>query len=293
MDHVVDPLRSVLVAQVRKAEASHCMDTASGLLRGRHFQGPKATVYLGDVGQAFLTHLPHPETPMFTEPPGYNEQRWTLTTQSGDLRVEIASVPYWGWGLVTSGYLNIVTLEGPLQERSRLVFDVVSSLGQPPWEMAHSRAADRFMSRRAETNAKRNEAEWRALRSDAKTTLSEHIQRFALRGEQKTALAKDDEAVQGWVDAVNDDLHMARQALAEDNAPGVERALARIEASLIHLEASGESALHEPADRFTVEGLVVDETHTLLLTDASTVAMLTSEEEVPFVDLTAGAVEEE
>jgi len=294
MDRIVDPLRSVLVAQVRKADASHCMDTTTGLLRGKHFQGPKSTVYLGDVAQAVLAHLLLPETPRFTEPPGYNEQRWTLETQSGELRVEIESKPYWGFGLVTSGYLNLIMLEGPLEDRSRLVLDVVSSLGQPPWEMAHPRRAERYMMQRDGVTLKANETAWAALRNNAKTSLSERIQAYVQRRDETVAAIQDDENSSGWVNAVEEDLHMAKQALAEDNAPGVERALARIEASLIHLDRTGDRpVVSAPAERFALDGPVSDLGGAFKPSDTQAAALLAPEDEVPFIDLAAKADEKE
>ena len=103
VDEVVNATHSVLMAQVRHADASHKIDTAHQLLRGKHYSGPSRVVYLGDVAKAILAQLAHPDTPVFTQAPGYNEQRWTLVTNSGDLRAEIQSLPYWGWGLVTLG----------------------------------------------------------------------------------------------------------------------------------------------------------------------------------------------
>ena len=294
MDSIVDPLRSVLVAQVRKAEASHCMDTTTGLLRGRHFQGPKSTVYLGDVAQAVLAHLTLPETPRFTEPPGYNEQRWTLETQSGELSVQIESKPYWGLGLITSGYLNVIALEGPLEDRSRIVLDVMSSLGQPPWEMAHPRGAERFMMRRDGMNLKANETAWTALRNNAKTSLSERIQAYVQRRDETVSAIQDDEATVGWLNAIEEDIHMAKQALSEDNAPGVERALARVEASLIHLNQKGEHPVASaPAERFAVTGPVSELGGSSKPSDTPAASLLAPDDDVPFLDLAANADEEE
>ena len=94
MDEVISPTHSVLLAQVRQADASHKIDTEHGLLRGKHYTGPARVVYLGDVAKAVLAQLTNPDTPVFTQAPGYNEQRWTLVVNSGDLRVEIQSLPY-------------------------------------------------------------------------------------------------------------------------------------------------------------------------------------------------------
>ena len=101
-------------------------------------------VYLGDVAQACLAQLTNAETPVFEEHPGYNEQRWSLSTTSGDVRSHRFTAV--SWGLLTSGYLNIITLEGPLSDRARLVLDTVSALGHPPWEMVHQRTAERWLS---------------------------------------------------------------------------------------------------------------------------------------------------
>ena len=197
MDSVLDPEVSTLVAQVRKAEASHKMD-ASNYLRSRHFQGPSNVVYLGDVGQAVLSQLSQPETPSFSEAPGYNEQRWTLETTSGELSVSIRSRPYWAWGLLTSGYLNIITLRGPLEARSRLVLDVVSSLGQPPWEFAHARQAGKYLAKNTvEASTKSNEHTWKALLATGRDRLAEQIERMVRQREERPI----DESDEGWNEA--------------------------------------------------------------------------------------------
>ena len=65
MDEVLDASASILVAQVRQADASHKIDTTHQLLRGKHFTGPNRVVYLGDVSKALLAQLSHAETPVF------------------------------------------------------------------------------------------------------------------------------------------------------------------------------------------------------------------------------------
>ena len=54
VDEVVNATHSVLVAQVRHADASHKIDTAHQLLRGVHYSGPSRVVYLGDIAKAIL-----------------------------------------------------------------------------------------------------------------------------------------------------------------------------------------------------------------------------------------------
>ena len=294
MDDVLDATTSVLIAQVRQADASHKIDTTHQLLRGRHFNGPSKVVYLGDVSKALLSQLPHPETPVFTEPPGYNEQRWTLTTTSGDLTVSIASRPYWAWGLLTSGYLNVLTLRGPVSERARLVLDLTSSLGQSPWEMAHQRPAQRWLQRHLQgRNLKNNEREWRALFEAGRTALNEAIEAMKLTCNTVLEAKGEDIDHATWQGLLDEDIHMAQRALAEDNAPAVERALARVEASLIQLKNEApEDIVMAP------EAEVSDGSDVMNLSTPTTLALANvltneTEDDVPFVDLTTNSSSEE
>lgn len=289
MDEVLDARVSVLVAQVRKAKASHKMDTTNRLLRSRHFQGPSTTVYLGDVAQAVLAHLAHPETPFFSAPPGYNEQRWVLETTSSELEVRIESYPYWGAGLLTSGYLNVITLTGPLQSRARLVLDVASSLGQSPWELAHVRRAQRYLDRHHPgLSLKENEQLWNDLRAVARDHLSETIQRILLRKQEIEARLEDAEHHKPWLDAIAEDTDMAWKAQAEDNAPGVERALARIEAALIHLDPALDSpTIEAPSERFSSGTSLAEWPQGPTGQSTKELSVLLDEEDIPFVDLTA------
>ena len=288
VDEVVNATHSVLMAQVRHADASHKIDTAHQLLRGKHYSGPSRVVYLGDVAKAILAQLAHPDTPVFTQAPGYNEQRWTLVTNSGDLRVEIQSLPYWGWGLVTSGYLNVIRLGGPLAERARLVLDTCSALGQSPWEMAHLRGAERWAGRHLKTNLKENERHWRALFETGKNDLNEFIE--SMRTRAMEAWSETIDEADEWRAIIDDDLHMARQALAEDNAPGVERAIARLEATLIQMVANPDADyIPAPSTRFSDGGDIVGKNDERAGEMLEMKASLFAEEEVPFVDLTNDA----
>ena len=286
MDEVLDASASILVAQVRQADASHKIDTTHQLLRGKHFNGPNRVVYLGDVSKALLAQLSQAETPVFDEAPGYNEQRWKLKTTSSSLKIKIHSTAYWGWGLLTSGYLNVITLEGPLNERARLVLDMTSSLGQSPWEMAHPNSAEKWLKRHDPAlSLKHNEQIWKALQQAARSNLNEAIERMKEHSETVWSESIDD--ADEWRTIIDDDLHMARQALAEDNAPGVERALARMEASLIQIKSDPEanyieaptSVLSDGSDR--ISDATMKPIKTIELTQT-----LSAEDDVPFVDLT-------
>ena len=177
MNDILDPTECVLIAQVRKADASHCVETSTQLLRSKHFPGKSEVVYLGDMTTALLAHLTHPETPAFSQPPKYNEQRWILETRSSDLEVRIESAPYWAWGLLTSGYLNIIHLRGPLEVRARLILDTVSSLGQPPWEFAHPKQATKHLHKHVNgLSLKENEQTWKAILEAARSSLASRIE---------------------------------------------------------------------------------------------------------------------
>ena len=293
MDQVLDAHRSVLIGQVRQADASHKFDTVHNLLRGKRFTGPSRVVYLGDVAQACLAQLTNAETPVFEEHPGYNEQRWSLRTTSGDLNVHIASHPYWAWGLMTSGYLNIITLEGPLAERARLVLDTASALGQPPWEMAHQRTAERwFKLKLPALNLKNNEQTWRALLQSGRDRLNEAIEAMQLRCDDAISALENDKL--GWADALRDDLHMARRALSEDNAPGVERALARVEAHLIQMSTDPESGFIPAPEAVHSDGSDVFWTEMRGLGDrVDRTLALEEKETVPFVDLSGSSTNQE
>ena len=284
MENIIDATKSVLVAQVRRAEASHKIDTVHNLLRGKHFTGPSSVVYLGDLAGALLAQLPHPETPVFSESPGFNEQRWTLETTSGDLSVNIVSRPYWAWGLLSSGYLNVITLEGPLEERARLVLDTISALGQPPWEFAHQTSASRWMRRKAsEINLKTNEQNWQNLYHAAREALLEAIENMKEKADGTLSTTTDSQPA--WMAAVEDDLYMARQALAEDNAPGVERALARLEATLIGMNGAAQEGHVQAPEVVMSDGS--DVMDIVLVTSGGRTSLpdVYAEEDVPFVDL--------
>ncbi len=292
MENIIDATKSVLVAQVRRAEASHKIDTVHNLLRGKHFTGPSSVVYLGDLAGALLAQLPHPETPVFSESPGFNEQRWTLETTSGDLSVNIVSRPYWAWGLLSSGYLNVITLEGPLEERARLVLDTISALGQPPWEFAHQTSATRWMRRMtSDINLKKNEQNWQNLYQAAREALLEAIENMKEKADGTLSTTTDSQ--QAWMAAVEDDLYMARQALAEDNAPGVERALARLEATLIGMNGAAQEGHVQAPEVVMSDGS--DVMDIVLVTSGGRTSLpdVYAEEDVPFVDLSNGSTSNE
>ena len=100
-----------------------------------------------------------------------------------------------------------------MSERARIVFDLVASLPHKPWEFSRR---GKFSSKFSNTDA--NQECWIAHIERARDDLGELI--------EATLLEKGD----------CEDIEIARNALADDNAPAVLRALARIEAESIDVE---------------------------------------------------------
>ena len=79
-NYATDRCTVVVYAQVGKANAGHRVQNETRLLRPKSFNLPSKVVYLGDVATHILAHLEHPETPLFTQPPKFNEQKWAFET---------------------------------------------------------------------------------------------------------------------------------------------------------------------------------------------------------------------
>ena len=255
---------SVLFAQVKKATSEHKIEPESNLLRSKHFHMGKP-VYLGDVAIRLLSQLSQPDTPFFVQPPSFNEQVWRFTCKSSSLTISVESVSHWGLGLFNSGYLNRIEVTGPLQERSKVVFDLVATLSHNPWEFSHRRSARRVMKKES-ISLEENEKSWRYLIQVASSDMEEQISIMAERAsmvEKRMALNKD---VKNWdQQSANDslqsalhDLDASRAAHADDNSPAVGRALARVEASLISADPATQlETSDEMQDGFQVDGQIL------------------------------------
>ena len=257
----LNPEHSILHAQVRKAKARHCVDDAGSFLRPSTFKGPSSKVYLGDVAETLLRCSTGAETPTFSHPPGFDEQRWIMEYTAGSLHVSIQSIPYWGFGLLTSGYRNEVVIRGPVEERARLVHDWIAALQHNPWEFAHRGSAKKALQV-ASSSLKANEDNWRSHQARARSLLNEaiaslehHIDRMEKKGGVETDM----------IELARLEIDLAQQALADDNTPAVERALSR-----------GEAVLLIPIDD------AEEEAHG---------SVLPIEDDIPFVDLSDDASE--
>ena len=234
-----DPATSVLHAQVRRAGPNHGHDE-EGNIRPKAHPANISTVYLGDIASTLLKVIPGLETPKMEKRPGFNEQSWKFSANSGDLRLTIESKSYWGFGLITKCYFNTITLDGPLETRSRIIFDLAAALPHNPWEFSMNGSFVRKIG-----SIRENEEAWKSHLLRAREDLSELIE--AVKD------AKGD----------SNEIEIARNALADDNAPGVMRALARLEADSIDVDV-------EDVDP---DGAILDFSDEIPLVD------LTSEEE--------------
>ena len=299
---------SILVCQVRSAKADHKMDETNFLLRSKNFPSPSKVVYLGNVTSSLISLLENPETPTFTTPPSYNEQKWTLETTSGQLKIIITSESYWGFGLFNSGYLNIITLEGPINLRSRIIYDLTSTLPYKPWEFKHLSSARKWVRRNyPELDEKKNQNNWLELIDYSNQRFKEIIQVMKEATEKVAQKVKVTESTEYWskekasvsLAAAGFDLELAKGALADNNAPAVERAIARIEASLI--EANPETGVHDNEQREDLEKqrIIISEitvgTKSTVEVDVDSInqiASVSTKEEIPFVDLTIDSEQE-
>lgn len=299
---------SILVCQVRSAKSEHKMDETNFLLRTKNFPSPSKVVYLGNVTSTLISLLENPETPIFTVPPSYNEQKWTLETTSGQLKVTISSDSYWGFGLFNSGYLNIITLEGPIHLRSRVVYDLTSTLPYKPWEFKHLSSAHKWIKRNLpELDEKKNQHTWSELIDYSNQRFNEIIQVMKSALEKVSRKVKLTDSNEFWnkekarvsLAAVEFDLELARGALADNNAPAVERAIARIEASLI--EADPETGVHDneynddlQKDSIVISEITIEEKVPVTkdLDSINQIDSVTQNEDIPLIDLTIGSEQE-
>ncbi len=278
----------VLIGQVTKAKSNHRVEKSTRLLRNDKFLGNSEIVYLGNIASAIIATLESPDTPEFLELPGYNEQKWQLKTVSGPLTVTITSDSYWGLGLLTSGYLNVIELNGPTSVVARLVFDLVSSTSWQPWRFKHDRSARKYLAKSyPKVTVKSNEKTWLNLIEVCRDATNELIivMEQAIQNVEKKIRAIDE--LEGWskskaevsIASAKYDLNIAREALQDQNIPSVERAVARIEAVLI--EANPDNAMNEENS-----GLVIDKNLESIRFDEDLVIKQEDDESIPLVDLT-------
>ena len=241
----VDATRSHLWCQVKRGKPEMKIDSDNRL---RHMNWPDSasTVFLGDISDALLRCFGAHEPPIFTQPPGFDQQKWTMVVKDSTMRVEVKSRSYWGFGLFDSCFLNELIIDGPLERRARFIFDLVASLGRNPWEPFVG-----IMWRRAtKASGGQHLDAWKGLVKYAHEQMDEEAHKYVqLVGELESKFDEFSEnefknwdlsAAKDSVDEAKKQIEIARNALHDKNAAGFERALARAEAALIEADPTTE-----------------------------------------------------
>ncbi len=268
------PEHSLLWAQVSKASPDHGHDPDGDVLRSASHPSCVRKVMIGNVAEALIGVFGAHQAPTLTAPPKFDEQQWVLEIMDSELRVEIHSKPYWGWGLFTKCFLNQIILVGPPERRQRLIYDLVAALGQPPWESVWK---GRF-AKSTGVSWQQHKAAWDAHTIPAGEALGELIEqsrnyltearkrlRYLDRGKHSEF---DFAAAEAGLNNAEEDIIIAEQALLDRNSLAAERALDRVELALIGANPAtswDEKAFSEPdlapslEQAILAEDLFVDE----------------------------------
>ena len=227
-----DPNNSLLFAQVISGEPKMIID-GEGFLRSVNWHDKKNNVYLGDVANVSLRSLGPHDPPKFIKKPDFDEQRWVLTSSAGELKIKITSDVYWGFGLFSKCFFNIIELTGPLSLRARCVHDIMASLGRNPWE------ASRVKKFEKETNATISQHGkcWEELAKYARDEMEEEIK---IVEEEVKSLVGTEKGIERILEIAKYAIEDARAALLDRNAPAVERALGRAITALIEAKPNTE-----------------------------------------------------
>ncbi len=228
----VDPWRSVLYAQVASSDPRMAFDE-EGLMHQFGTKGSFGKVYLGDVARAALRSLGTHDTPTFTQMPRVDEQNWELVCETDEVRMRISSSHYWGFGLFAKCFLNKIVMEGSLPTRARCAMDIVASLGRNPWEPFRVRAFERATSGLMTVHT----SSWDGLISLARESMSDNITRLQ---DSVHGMRGVDEAGDILLDSADEALDRAREALADKNAPAVDRALSRATSAIVRADPNSE-----------------------------------------------------
>ena len=268
------PEHSLLWAQVRKASPDHGHDPDGDVLRSARHPACVGKVMIGNVTEALIGVFGAHQVPTLTAPPKFDEQQWVLEVRDSELRAEIHSKPYWGWGLFTKCFLNQIILVGPPERRQRLIYDLVAALGQPPWESVWK---GKF-AKSTGVSWQQHKSAWDAHTVPAAEALSESIEQsrnhLAKSRKRLRHLDRDKHfdfdftTAEVGLNNADEDIIIAEQALLDRNSLAVERALDRVELALIGADPAtswDEKAFSEPnlapslEQAIQAEGLYIDE----------------------------------
>ena len=299
-ESLLDGLESQLFAQVHSGDPEMKIDQEARL-RHANFPGAEGSLFLGDVTDALLRCFGAHEPPRVTELPGFDQQRWILVVTDPEVSITIESRSYWGMGLLSTCFLNSIKIVGPLNRRARIVFDLAAALGRNPWE---AKWKNRFAKNTGVASTDEKE-KWEALIEFGRDDLSNSIDSIRSKAEslEQELPSLADDAPDGWdgdlaleeIGAAYAECEVAKDALHDRSATGVERALARAEAHIIEADPRTEvAAQFEGGD--VLEEMAAIEADDLDLTDqvlefeeipeeAIRTQTALSEDEIPFIDL--------
>ena len=299
-ESLLDGLESQLFAQVHSGDPEMKIDQEARL-RHANFPGAEGSLFLGDVTDALLRCFGAHEPPRVTELPGFDQQRWILVVSDPEVSITIESRSYWGMGLLSTCFLNSIKIVGPLNRRARIVFDLAAALGRNPWE---AKWKNRFAKNTGVASTEEKE-KWEALIEFGRDDLSNTIDSIRSKAEslEQELPSLADDAPDGWdgdlaleeIGAAYAECEVAKDALHDRSATGVERALARAEAHIIEADPRTEvAAQFEGGD--VLEEMAAIEADDLDLTDqvlefeeipeeAIRTQTALSEDEIPFIDL--------
>ena len=270
-ESLLDGLESQLFAQVHSGDPEMKIDQEARL-RHANFPGAEGSLFLGDVTDALLRCFGAHEPPRVTELPGFDQQRWILVVSDPEVSITIESRSYWGMGLLSTCFLNSIKIVGPLNRRARIVFDLAAALGRNPWE---AKWKNRFAKNTGVASTDEKE-KWEALIEFGRDDLSNTIDSIRSKAEslEQELPSLTDEAPDGWdgdlaleeIGAAYAECEVAKDALHDRSATGVERALARAEAHIIEADPRTEvAAQFEGGD--VLEEMAAIEADNLDLTD--------------------------
>ena len=228
----VHPQRSVLYAQVASSDPRMAFDE-EGVMHQFGTMGSFGKVYLGDVARAALRSLGSHDPPVFTRMPRVDEQNWELFCETEEVKMTISSSHYWGFGLFARCFLNRIVIEGSLPTRARCAMDIVSSLGRNPWEPFRVKAFERATSGLMTEHT----SSWDGLISLARESMSDDIARLQ---DSVHRMRGVDEAGDAHLDSADESLDRAREALADKNAPAVDRALSRASSEIVRADPNSD-----------------------------------------------------
>ena len=299
-ESLLDGLESQLFAQVHSGDPEMKIDQEARL-RHANFPGAEGSLFLGDVTDALLRCFGAHEPPRVAELPGFDQQRWILVVSDPEVSITIESRSYWGMGLLSTCFLNSIKIVGPLNRRARIVFDLAAALGRNPWEAKWKK---RFAKNTGVASTDEKE-KWEALIEFGRDDLSNTIDSIRSKAEslEQELPSLADDAPDGWdgdlaleeIGAAYAECEVAKDALHDRSATGVERALARAEAHIIEADPRTEvAAQFEGGD--VLEEMAAIEADDLDLTDqvlefeelpeeAIRTQTALSEDEIPFIDL--------